>query len=166
MSGHVLAVAMDSLPGLPKADSARLVAEIARLASVVPNDTAPMFRGLPFRVLTAYKLRDDLTVLIATVIRNINQEANARVEHLLVIAARDNSHGGTPYTLRYFERSSGPEESSETAEILGAVLMGAERRPTIVIGRSDDSGMAFSLLERDDRGEWTLRWSSAFSDCR
>lgn len=86
------------------------------------------------------------------------------MEHLLLIAACEIRQSGVLYTPRYFERSSGPEESIEMAEILGAVLIGAEHRPTIVIGRSDDSGMVFSLLERDDRGGWTLRWSSPFSD--
>lgn len=167
VSGRVVGLTLDSLAGLARRDSVRLVTEIAKLASLAPNDTAAMFHGLPFRVHTAYTFRPRAaeTSLIATVIRTVNQEANARVEHLLLIADRDRNVTGSPFVLGYAERSAGPEESSETAEILGAVLVGADQRPAIVIGRTDESGMAFSLIERDDQGQWHLRWSSPFSDC-
>jgi hypothetical protein len=167
LAGHVLPSPMDSLAGLTKTDSAHLVSEIARLASTVPNDTALMFRGLPFRVETAYRIRvsDTEQVFIATVVRNINQEADARAEHLLLVASRPSAQRGAQYTTRYFERSSGPEETLETTEVLATVLVGPEQTPSIVIGRSDDAGVAFSLLERDARGDWTLRWSSPFNDC-
>ena len=166
-SGRVLPVPMDSLAGLSKSDSAQLVSEIARLASTVPNDTSLTFRGLPFRVQTAHRIQvnDTQTVFIATVIRNINQEADARAEHLLLVAGRSKTQRGTPYTLHYSERSSGPEETLETTEVLAAVLVGAERTPSIILGRSDDAGVAFSLLERADDGSWSLRWSSPFNDC-
>ena len=167
LAGHVEPLAMDSLAGVSKSDSTRLVSEIARVASTTPNDSSLIFRGLPFRVQTAFLLQvsDTETVMIATVIRNINQEASARAEHLLLVSSRAGADRGSPYVLRYFERNSGPEETVESAEILGALLVGTERRPTIVLGRSDDAGMAFSLIQRDDHGNWTLRWSSAFSDC-
>ena len=167
LAGRVVPSPMDSLAGWSKSDSARLVSEIARLASTAPNDTSPIFRGLPFRVQTAYRMRvsDSESVLIATVVRNINQEADARAEHLLLVASQSRTQRGSPYSLRYFERSSGPEETLETAEVLAAVLVGPERTPTVVIGRSDDAGMAFSLLERNARGGWILRWSSPFNDC-
>lgn len=167
VSGRVFPAPMDSLAGLSKSDSAQLVSEIARLASTVPNDTSLTFRGLPFRVQTAYRIQvnDTQTVFIATVIRNINQEADARAEHLLLVAGRPKAQRGTPYSLQYFERSSGPEETLETTEVLAAVLIGAERTPSIVLGRSDDAGVAFSLLERTNVGGWSLRWNSAFNDC-
>jgi hypothetical protein len=166
-AARVLPFPMDSLARLPRSDSARLVSEIARLSSTVPHDTSLIFRGLPFRVQSAYFIRtpDGEMLVVATVIRNINQEASARAEHLLLIAGHPGSDQRAPFVLRYFERSSGPEESAETAEVLGTVLMGAEQRPTIVIGRSDDAGIAFSLVERDDRGGWALRWTTAFTDC-
>lgn len=167
LTGRVTPLPMDSLAGLSKSDSAQLVSEIARLASIAPDDTSLIFRGLPFRVQTTYLIHvsDSETVLVATVIRSINQEASARAEHLLLVAGRTGADRRSPYVLHHSERNSGPEETVETADVLGAMLVGAEHRPTIVLGRSDDSGMAFSLLERDDRGGWTLRWSSAFSDC-
>lgn len=167
VSGRVQGLALDSLAGLTRRDSVGLVAEIAKLASLAPSDTAAMFRGLPFRVHSAYTFhpRAAETSVVATVIRTVNQEANARAEHLLLIADRDRNVTGSPFVLKYAERSAGPEESSETIEILGAVLIGSNQRPTIVIGRTDESGMGFSLLERDDQGEWHLRWSSPFSDC-
>ena len=166
-AGHVAGVAMDSLAGMTRRDSVGLATEIAKLASLAPGDTAAMFRGLPFRVHTAYTFRTgaDEATLIATVIRTVNQEANARTEHLLLIADRDRNATGSPFVLDYAERSAGPEESSETVEILGAALIGADKRPATVIGRTDESGMAFSIIERDDHGKWQLRWSSPFSDC-
>jgi hypothetical protein len=167
VSGRVQGLMLDSLAGMRQRDSVGLVSEIAKLASLAPNDTAVMFRGLPFRVHTAYTFppRAAETSVVATVIRTVNQEANARAEHLLLIGDRDRNVTGAPFVLKYAERSAGPEESSETIEILGVVLSGTDQRPTIVIGRTDESGMGFSLLERDDQGKWHLRWSSPFSDC-
>ena len=167
LSGRVLPLPMDSLAGLSKSDSAQLASEIARLASTVPNDTSLTFRGLPFRVQTAYRIQvsDTQTVFVATVIRNINQEADARAEHLLLVASRPNNQQKAPSVLQYFERSSGPEETLETNEVLAAVLVGVERAPGIIIGRSDDAGVAFSLLELETDGGWSLRWSSPFNDC-
>ena len=170
-AGSAIALAMDSLSGLHQPDSARLAAEIARLASVTPNDTAPMFRGLPFRVQNAYRvtLTSGVTLVVATVVRTINQEANARTEHLLLVAEPEgppSTARGTPrLALRYSERVSGAEESTETIDILAGLLLGEEQRPTIVLGRSDDSGTAFSFLERNASGAWTLRWNSPYTDC-
>lgn len=165
-AGSATALAMDSLAGMHQPDSARLAAEIAKLASVMPNDTAPMFRGLPFRVQTAYRVRfGGSAIIVATVVRMINQEANARSEHLLLVAEQDLNAPASKLTLRYSERVSGPEESTETVDVLAALLLGPERRPTIVLGRSDDSGTAFALVERNPSGTWTLQWSSPYTDC-
>ena len=166
-SGSATALAMDSLAGLQRADSARLAAEIAKLASAMPGDTAPMFRGLPFRVHSAYRVRPTpgIMVVVATIVRTINQEANARTEHLLLIAEQDLNVPESRLALKYFERVSGPEESTETVDILASLLLGADRRPTIVLGRSDESGTAFALLERATSGKWTLQWSSPYTDC-
>lgn len=166
-SGSATALAMDSLAGLRQPDSTRLAAEVARLASATPGDTAPMFHGLPFRVHTAYRvtIAAGVTVVVATVVRTINQEANARTEHLLILAEQQTT-GATPrLTLRYSERLSGPEESTETTDILAALLIGPQRRPTIVLGRSDDSGSAFAFLERGEDGTWALQWNSPYTDC-
>lgn len=166
-TGSAIALAMDSLAGMHQPDSARLAAEIAKLASVMPNDTAPMFRGLPFRVQNAYRVQPTpgVFVIVATVIRTINQEANARTEHLLLVAEQDRNAPGAKLQTRYFERVSGPEESTETIDILAALMLGPEERPTIILGRSDDSGTAFALLERSSTGVWTLQWSSPYTDC-
>ena len=166
-AGSAIALAMDSLWGLPRADSARLATEITKLASVTPSDTSPMFRGLPFRVQNAYRLTPSpgIVTVVATVVRTINQEANARTENLLIVAEQDRDKPGSKLTLRYFERVSGPEESTETIDVLAALLLGPQERPTIVLGRSDDSGTAFALLERSKAGAWTLQWSSPYTDC-
>ena len=166
-AGSAIAMTMDSLAGMHQPDSSRLAAEIARLASVVPSDTAPMFRGLPFRVHSAYRvlLKSGVTVVVATVVRTINQEANARTEHILIVAEPEGMGSSPRLGLRYFERVSGSEESTETVDVLAALLLGAEQRPTIVLGRSDDSGTAFAFLERSAAGKWTLQWNSPYTDC-
>jgi hypothetical protein len=166
-SGSATALAMDSLAGMRQPDSTRLAAEIARLASTTPGDTAPLFRGLPFRVQTAYRvsIAPGVTVVVATVVRTINQEANARTEHLLILAEQEATGTNPRLTLRYSERLSGPEESTETTDILATLLVGPEKRPTIVLGRSDDSGSAFAFLERGEGGRWALHWNSPYTDC-
>lgn len=166
-AGSAIALPMDSLAGLRQPDSTRFAAEIARLASTMPGDTAPMFRGLPFRVQTAYRVNiaPGVTVVVATVVRTINQEANARTEHLLILAEQENTANTPRLALRYSERLSGPEESTETTDILAALLIGPAKRPTIVLGRSDDSGSAFAFLERGDGGKWGLQWNSPYTDC-
>ena len=166
-TGRATALALDSLAGMRQPDSTRLAAEIARLASTMPGDTAPLFRGLPFRVQTAYRvtITPGVVVVAATIVRTINQEANARTEHLLIVAEQEAAGTNARLTLRYSERLSGPEESTETTDILAALLIGPEKRPTIVLGRSDDSGSAFAFLERGAGGTWALQWNSPYTDC-
>ena len=165
-AGHAAELTLDSIAGLPAADSARLAADIARLASVLPGDTAAMFRGLPFVVNKAWRARtpngDDL--LAAIVVRNVNQEANPRQERILLLAQRDS--GGPPgrYTTQYSERVVGLEETLETADLVAMVLLGAERRPTLVVARDTGRGSSFALIERIG-GKWQRRWATVYAGC-
>lgn len=165
-TGHAAEVALDSIEGLPRADSSRLAAEVARIASALPDDTAASFRGLPFVVTKAWRARAlDRRVLVAIVVRNVNQEANPRQERLLLVAERDTAASpSTRFTPVYHERVSGLEETIETTDLIAIVLLGAERRPTIVVTRDGASGSAYTLLERLD-GHWQRRWTSAYSGC-
>jgi len=115
-SGHASEPVIDSIEGLPTADSAKLAADIARIASALPGDTSAVFRGLPFVVNKAWRaqLPNGQTLLASVVVRNVNQEANPRQERILLIAERDSA--ATRFTPRYTDRKVGLEETLETTD--------------------------------------------------
>lgn len=164
-SGHATPLAVDSIEMLAGADSARLAADVARLASALPGDTSAIFRGLPFVVTKAWRAQipRGRTVLTAVVVRNVNQEANPRQERILLIAERD-SMPSARYSTVYSERSVGLEETIETSDLTGMLLLGAERRPSVVITRDSGHGAAYTLIERVG-GLWQRRWTSAYAGC-
>ncbi len=169
-SGRAFPVSLDSLENLVGADSARLTADVARLASLVPEDTAKAFHGIPFFVRQVRRFRTPagIEVLVANVTRRINQEANPREEQLLLVAERGSvpqSGAGASYTLAYHERVSGHEEAIETTDILAAVMLGASGPPAIVLIRDYGDGTAYALLGRRPSGEWRINWSSAYAGC-
>jgi hypothetical protein len=165
-TGHASGLVVDSIEGLPTADSARLAADIARLASALPGDTAAVFRGLPFVVTKAWRTRlpTGPVVLTAVVVRNVNQEANPRQERILLIAERDTITTASQFTTRYAERIAGPEETLEATDPIAIVLLGTERRPTIVVTRDAGNGLSYALIERN-AGQWRQRWASTYAGC-
>jgi hypothetical protein len=165
VAGHAMSIPMDSIATLSPVDSSRRAAEIALVASTLPNDTAAAFRGLPFVVRSAGRLALDsgASVIAAEVVRSVNEEANPREEHMLLVSEHD-SVTGKPVAA-YFERVSGPEDAVESSEILAAVRLGPRRTPTIVISRDYGDGGAYTLLERVARGRWRVRWNSAYTGC-
>lgn len=161
----VSALALDSLHGLPSRDSTRLVSEVARLASVTPSvrsgDTAESFRGLPFDVRDARTFtHEGLEVLVAQVVRRVNQEANPLEEHILMVAER--RRGATEWTTTYSERAVGHEESVARQELLAAVLLGGE--PTLVLAHESGEGVTYSLVRRGTDG-WRTAWRSGRTHC-
>ncbi len=165
-AGSATAIPLDSIEDDPPADSAKLAVEVTRLAAALPGDTAPAFRALPFAVLTARRFTPvpGVEAVVAHLVRKVNQEARPYEQHIVVIGERDAKAGGR-YSTAYFERVSGPEETIETSDVLAALRLGAEGRPTIVLGRDYGDGTAYSLIERGDDGKWRLRWSSAYAGC-
>lgn len=165
-AGHATAVTVDSIEALTTADSAQLAADIARIASALPGDTSVTFRGLPFVVKKAWRalVPGGPDVLVAVVVRNVNQEANPRQERILLIAERDSVPSRTRYSARYSERVAGPEETLETTDPITTVLLGADRRPTVVVSRDTGSGLSYVLIERV-AGRWQRRWASAYAGC-
>jgi hypothetical protein len=165
-AGHAAEWTMDSIAGLSQADSARLAVDIARIASALPGDTAAAFRGLPFVVTKAWRTRESggPPLVIALVVRNVNQEANPRQERILLVAERDTSVAAMRYTPRYFERITGLEETIETTDIIATVLLGRDRHPTLVVARDAGHGSSFTLIERI-AGGWQRRWASAYAGC-
>jgi hypothetical protein len=164
-SGHATPVAVDSIEALSTADSARLAADVARLASALPGDTSAIFRGLPFVVTKAWRahMPTGQTLLTAVVVRNVNQEANPRQERILLIAERD-SMPSARYTALYSERMVGLEETIETTDPIGILLLGPERRPTVIISRDSGNGVSYALIERVG-GQWQRRWTSTYAGC-
>ena len=163
-SGHASEPVVDSIEGLPTADSARLAADIARIASALPGDTSAVFRGLPFVVNKAWRARlpNGQTLLAAVVVRNVNQEANPRQERILLVAERDGA--ATRFTPRYTERKVGLEETLETTDPIAIVLLGVDRHPTVIIARDAGNGLSYALVERV-AGQWQRRWASAYAGC-
>ena len=163
--GHAVALPLDSIEALARGESARLAADVARIASQIPNDTAVAFAGLPFTVRTAYRVRltGDTTALVAELTRHIGQEADPREQHVFLVAERPDATA--PWQLAWYTRSSGAEDEVETRELLAALRLGAAATPAIVIGVSDNDGNSYQLVARGRDGRWTEQWSSAYAGC-
>ena len=165
VNGRVQPITLDSIEGMPAADSAALAVSLAQTAATLPVASDPTFRGLPFRVRSAYRFRlDTVDVVIADVVRTVNEEANPRVEHLLIIGERRHGASGK-FDVGYYNRNAGPEESTQATEILTGVRFGAEKKPAVVLSIEYDEGGKLGLVERTAPGEWRATWKSAYTDC-
>lgn len=166
-AGRALPIPLDSIGALAPADSARLAAEVARVASTLPQDTTSMFRGLPFVVRSARRFSPvpGVQAVAATVTRRVNQEANQRTEQLFLVAERVGESERGSYSAVYTERVEGEEETMELSDVLAAVRLGQDGRPTLVIGRDYGDGSSYSLIERTAGGRWRVQWSSAYAGC-
>ena len=162
---HVQAIKLDSIEALPSTDSAGLAASLAATAATLPIASDPAFRGLPFRIRSAYTFRlDSVDVVIADVVRTVNEEANPRIEHLLMIGERRAGTTGK-YSAGYYSRTAGAEETTQATEVLAAVRIGASSRPAAIVDIEYDDGRVLGLLERTAPGQWRSIWRSAFTDC-
>lgn len=163
-SGHAVAIPIDSIEAMRSADSASMAVALTRAAATIPGVSDPTFRGLPFRVRTAYRFHvDSLDVVVADVVRAVNEEANPRIEHLLIVGERPTGSASI-IKVRYSNRSAGSEESTQASELLAVVAVGESKRPVIVIGIEYSDGKRVGLLERV-AGEWRTSWRSAYTDC-
>jgi hypothetical protein len=165
VSGHVHSIALDSIEAMPSADSAALAVSLAQTAATLLITADPAFKGLPFRVRSAFTFRlDSIDVVIADVVRSVNEEANPRLEHLLIVGERATGASGR-YKVGYYNRTAGAEESTQATEILAAVSIGAVRRPAVIVNVESDDGGKLGLIERTGPGEWRTTWRSAYTDC-
>lgn len=164
--GRATPVPYDSISALSSGDSSRLAIDIARIASSVPGDTVAELRGLPYQVRRAYRftIGSGVDGLIAEVWRTLNQEANPRQEHLLIVAERDSTSRGR-FDIAYTERAAGGEETLESSEILAMARFGATRDVSILLARYVGDGVIYALLERTGGRRWRLRWSSPYVGC-
>jgi len=164
-AGRVEPIQLDSIEVLNSADSAALAVSLARTAATLAAASDPTFRGLPFRVRSAYTFRlDSVDVVVADVVRTVNEEANPRVEHLLIIGERPRGSTGK-FDVGYYSRTAGPEDSTQATEILSAVRLGAAREPAVVVNLEYDDGGKLGLIERSSSGTWRATWRSAYTDC-
>lgn len=163
-SGRAQPIALDSIDALHGADSVSLAAALVRAASTLPGVSDPAFRGLPFRVRSAFTFRvDSVDAVIADVVRVVNEEANPQVEHILLVGERSAGSAST-YDVRYSKRTAGKEESTPASEVVAVLAIGTARRPAIVISMQYSDGGRLGLLEKID-GEWRAIWRSAYTDC-
>lgn len=163
--GNVTALPLDSIESLPSADSAMLAASLARTAATLPVSSDPTFRRLPFRVQSAFTFRlDSVEVVVADIVRTLNEEANPRIEHLLVIGERLKSTKGR-FAVGYFSRIAGPEETMEATEVLAAVRIGVSKSPAMIVSVESDEGVKLGLIERTASDQWRSTWKSAYTTC-
>jgi hypothetical protein len=145
LSDSVTLLPTDSTESLSRSDSIALSRDLIALASVIPGDSAQRFTGLPFRPLHIWrvKLPGGGTLAIATLRRQIPQEAAPLEERSLVIATR--GPGSGPWTSVLAERADGPEESVPTTELIAAMFV--RKAPVIVLARDNGDGVVFEVLQ-------------------
>jgi hypothetical protein len=164
-SGQVRAIVLDSIEAMSTTDSAKLAASVARTAATLSVAADPTFRGLPFRVRSAFTFRlDSVDVVIADVVRSVNEEANPRLEHILLVGEKPTTTSDK-YDVGYYSRTAGAEESTQATEVLAVVQLGSAKRPALVVNIEYDDGSRFGLIERTASGQWRATWRSAYTDC-
>lgn len=163
--GIATSIPLDSLESAAPADSAFITTELARLASALPASNDPAFQGLPFSVRKAYLSKlPSVPILIGDIVRKINEEANPREEHLLLIAepnAAERSH----YATVFHSRAAGSEEIVRTSDVLAAIRFVKNKRDALVVSFEYENGSRAALIERSGNGTWKITWRSAYTGC-
>jgi hypothetical protein len=164
---HVASVGLDSLDGMPGADSAHLAADLTRLASALPDDTSKTFRGIPFSVRYAFRFQaaPGVDAVVADLVRRLNQEASPLEQHTLLIAERNGARPDAPFRVAYHERAGGLEETIETTDVLGALRLPSPAHVALVVLREGQDTSAYAMLERLADGSWHVRWTSVHTGC-
>ncbi len=164
-AGYAKPVQIDTIEKLEQGDSLGITTELVGQASTLSMRGDPAFQGLPFFVRKAYRLSmGDTTVFIGRIVRKINEEANPREEHLLLIIERIGSPGA-PFMVSYQSRSAGAEDAVRTTVILAAVRFAKTNRAAIVVSFEYDDGGQVALLERTTSHSWKVTWRSAYTGC-
>lgn len=165
--GVVAPLPVDSAAAFSPTDSAKLVVDMNRLASTLPNDSAGHFAGLPFVVRAMWRFTlpgpNGAQVVVAELERQLNQEATPLAERTLIVTER--ARNDTSVNAAYSERSYGDEETIESDDVLAAALIGAGKTPAIVLSIDFGDAQAYSLIERGADGRWQRRWTSARRRC-
>jgi hypothetical protein len=166
-AGRATVLPLDSIDVLSGSDSARVVADITRLASALPDDTADTFRGLPFVIQQMRRFAPvaGVEALVAELARRISVEAAPREERLFLLAERRPDSRDARYQILYHERDAGPEDTVEAIDVLAALRLDSSGTPILVRIHDVAKGNRFSVLERESGGVWRLSWMSAYAGC-
>jgi hypothetical protein len=109
-------------------------------------------------------LPDGGVTVVATTRRGINQEASPLEERTFVVAEPD-SASSIGYSLVYFERSTGSEETVEARDLLAAVAFPAQALVELVVAHDYGNQTSYSIVERTAPSRWVKRWSSRRFSC-
>jgi hypothetical protein len=162
--GRATGIRLRSMEGMQGGDSARFIGEVLNIVNARFADDGAAFHGIPFFVRKAYRLETPaLYVIVAEIVRRINEEANPREEHLLLLAERRT--GEKDYHVAFHTRSAGAEESLETSDVLAGFTLVKSNRPAVAVTFDYEDGGKIGLLERISENEWKLVWKSAYSGC-
>ena len=162
--GRVVGLPLDSLEGMTTGDSAQFVSNILGAVRSLSNEGSAAFAGIPYFIRKGYRLAlPPSSILVAEVVRRINEEANPREEHLLLLTERVNTEAS--YRVGFYKRSAGAEEALETSEILAAVRFVRSSRLAFALTFDYEDGGKVGLLERVGAGTWRIVWRSAYTDC-
>ncbi len=144
--------------------SATLIADVLAVALQLPQGGDAAFKGIPFSVRNAYRLAiPETSVIVAEVVRKINEEANPREEHVLVVAERRSTVSA--YQLAFHMISAGAEESVQTTDLLAAIKVVKTGRLAIVVSFDYEDGGKIGVLEEISESAWQLIWKSAYTGC-
>lgn len=151
---------VDSVESLAPPDSARTVAELARLASAITAKARSRFTGLPFAVLGARRFEVGGTqVLAAHLVRRLPQEAAPLEEHIFVIAER--ARADTAFVTRFSQQSQGSEETAQYFDVIGVARAGDAT--LLILARDASTRTEYQVLGRSAGGEWRIRWTRPVS---
>lgn len=163
-AGRAIGIKVVPLDAMHGNDSTALIANVLDIASQLPQVADAAFKGIPFSVRNAYRLAvPEASVVVAEVVRKINEEANPREEHVLVVAERRSTMGA--YQLAFHMVSAGAEESLQTTDLLAAIKVVKTGRLAFVVSFDYEDGGKIGLLEKVSESSWELVWKSAYTGC-
>ena len=162
--GRATGIPISSMERMQGEDSARLVNDVINAAAHLREGGDTVFHGIPFSVRKGYRLAfPGLSVIVAEIVRKINEEANPREEHLLLVSERQ--VGDSDYRVAFHARSAGVEESVEASDILAAFRLVGSGRPSVAVTFDYEDGRKIGLLERIPANGWRIIWKSAYTGC-
>lgn len=144
------------------ADSLQAASGVIAAAAAARSD--PSFSGIPFGIRYMYRIElGGIRAAVGDAVRRINTEANVREEHALIVVER--APGESRYLPAYREIQTGREDDVPVPEVVGAVLLGENRTPSLFISLEYSEGSRLLLIERNGSAVWKLRWRSAYTGC-
>jgi len=153
--GGATVIRSDSIGGFSARDSARVVADLARLASTLTGQAQSRFTGLPFAVLGARRFRaSGSEILAAHLVRRLPQEADPLEEHTFIIAERTSADA---WSVKFSRQSQGSEETAQYFDVIG--IAKAADVTLVLLARDATAGTEYEILERSPAGAWRVRWT-------